>query len=61
MDLDVERILEFDKIKEIIAAYCTSELGESLVEELEPLADTAQIERMLNICSEAKESNVVGT
>jgi DNA mismatch repair protein MutS2 len=61
MDLDVERILEFDKIKEIIAAYCTSELGESLVKELEPLADTAQIERMLNICSEAKESNVVGT
>ena len=61
MDLDVERILEFDKIKEIIAGYCTSGLGESLVKELEPLADTAQIERMLDICSEAKESNVVGT
>jgi DNA mismatch repair protein MutS2 len=59
MDRDIERILEFDKIRGIIAGYCASGLGRSLAEKLEPLTDIAQIERMLNICSEAKEINVV--
>ena len=59
MDRDIERILEFDRIKKIIVEYCISGLGRSLAEKLRPLTDIAQIERMLNICSEAKEINVV--
>ncbi len=57
---DVEGILEFNKIKEILAGYCSSGLGRSLAEKLEPLADISQIESMLSICSEAKDINVAG-
>lgn len=60
MDGDIERILEFDKIKQIIAAYCASGLGRSLTEKLKPLTDVAQIRRMLDICSEVKEIRGVG-
>jgi DNA mismatch repair protein MutS2 len=59
MDGDIERILEFDKVKGILAGHCASGLGRSLVEKLKPLTDIAQIQRMLNICSEAKEIGVV--
>ena len=57
---DIEGILEFNRIKEILAGYCSSGLGKSLVEELEPLTDISRIERVLDICSEAKEINAVG-
>ncbi len=52
---DIEELLEFDKIKAIIVNRCGSGLGRSLAEKLKPLTDVAQIERMLNICSEAKD------
>ena len=52
---DIEELLEFDKIKAIIIRYCGSGLGRSQAKQLKPLADIAQIERMLSICSEAKE------
>ena len=60
MDGDIEKTLEFDKIKGIIAGYCASGLGKSLAEKLKPLTDAAQIQRMLNICSEAKGIRAAG-
>jgi len=57
---DIEAILEFNRIKEILAGYCSSGLGRSLVEKLKPLTDISQIKRMLDICSEAKEINSAG-
>ena len=57
---DIEVILEFNRIKEILAGYCSSGLGRSLVEKLNPLTDISQIKRMLDICSEAKEINSAG-
>ncbi|MFC1719304.1 endonuclease MutS2, partial [Candidatus Poribacteria bacterium] len=56
---DIEELLEFDKIKAIIVNYCGSGLGRSLAEKLKPLTDIDQIERMLNICSEAKDIRVI--
>ena len=58
MNTDVEAILEFDKIKGIIGRHCASGLGRSLAEQLKPLTDITQIQRMLDICSEAKEIRV---
>lgn len=59
MKEDVEGILEFDKIRALISGYCTSGLGKSLAEKLKPITDMNQIQRMLDICSEAKEIKVV--
>ena len=56
---DIEELLEFDKIKAIIVKYCGSGLGRSLAEKLKPLTDIALIERMLDICGEAKEIRTV--
>ena len=60
MDGDIERILEFDKIKGIIAGYCASGLGKSLAQKLKPLTDITRIQRMLNICSEVKDIKLAG-
>jgi len=57
---DIEELLEFDKIRAMIVRSCGSGLGKSMAEELKPLADIARIERMLDICAEAKEINVTG-
>ena len=46
-------------LKSVTVRYCSSGLGRSLAENLKPLTDIAQIERMLNICSEAKEIRVM--
>jgi DNA mismatch repair protein MutS2 len=55
MNTEIEQTLEFDKIKESIARYTMSELGRSLVNDLKPVTDIFQIERMLNINSECKK------
>lgn len=57
---DIEELLEFDKIRAIVTQYCGSGLGRSLAEKLEPYTDIAYIKHMLDICSEAKEINILG-
>jgi len=59
MDGDIERILEFDKIKGIVSKYCSSGLGRSILDELEPFGDLEQIRHALNVCGEAKAINTV--
>lgn len=59
MNSDIEQTLEFDKIRDIIAGLSVSELGKSLAKGLKPISDIADIERMLDIISEAKRINIV--
>jgi DNA mismatch repair protein MutS2 len=59
MNTDIEQILEFDKIRNTIAGLSVSELGKSLAKNLKPISDMADIERMLDIISEAKRINIV--
>ena len=59
MNTEIEQTLEFDKIKESIARYTVSELGKSLADDLKPVTDMYQIERMLNISSECKKINTI--
>ena len=49
------KILEFDKLKEVLKRYAASNLGKSRIEALVPMTDSAEIKRKLNLCSEAKE------
>ncbi|MGB9590989.1 MAG: endonuclease MutS2, partial [Candidatus Kryptoniota bacterium] len=59
MNTEIEKILEFDKIKSAIASFASSDLGRSLSEELKPITDVHKINRQLDICSEAKTINLV--
>ncbi|HGJ65001.1 TPA: endonuclease MutS2, partial [bacterium] len=59
MNTDIEQILEFDKIRNTIAGLSVSELGKSLAKNLKPISDIIDIERMLDIISEAKRINIV--
>lgn len=59
MNTEIEKTLEFDKIKSAIASFASSELGKSLAEELKPITDVYEINRQLDICSEAKTINLV--
>jgi DNA mismatch repair protein MutS2 len=59
MNIEIERLLEFDKIKSAIASYSSSELGKWLAENLKPISDAYQINWMLDICNEAKTINYV--
>ena len=52
--MDVERILEFDKLKSMLSGYAVSELGARLASELKPLPSREEVERELRLCSEAK-------
>jgi len=59
MNTEIEKTLEFDKIKSAIASFASSELGKLLAEELKPITDVYEINRQLDICSEAKTINLV--
>ncbi len=41
------RVLEYDKVKSIVAAYAVSEAGRLLVKELQPAADEQRVETLL--------------
>ncbi len=49
------RVLEFNKLKEVLKQKAASELGKLRIEALSPLTELAEIKRLLNLCSEAKE------
>ncbi|MFP3357786.1 endonuclease MutS2 [Planococcus sp. SIMBA_143] len=49
------RTLEFYKIREEVAAYCTSSLGKGLVKELLPSTDIAEVNRLLEEMDEAAQ------
>ncbi len=59
MNTEIEKTLEFDKIKSAIASFASSELGKLSAEELRPMTDIHEINRQLDICSEAKTINLV--
>ncbi|MBD3184329.1 endonuclease MutS2 [Candidatus Poribacteria bacterium] len=59
MNQDLEKILEFDKIRGMIGEYCSSNLGRSLIDDLHPVVNTEQIKYMLDICSELKEIKIL--
>jgi len=52
--MDLERTLEFDKLKEIILSYALSDLGRVRVAELRPLDKLEEIKEQLTLCAEAK-------
>ena len=60
MNQEIEKTLEFDKIKELIGRYCVSGLGRSLAEQLRPHAEIARIEYLLDLCDEAKRIQTEG-
>jgi len=49
------KILEFDKLKEVLKKYAASNLGKLRIETLFPMTDLAEIKHQLKLCSEAKE------
>ncbi|MBU9672946.1 endonuclease MutS2 [Planococcus sp. CP5-4] len=49
------RTLEFYKIREEVAAFCTSSLGKDLVKELLPSTDIAEVNRLLEEMDEAAQ------
>jgi DNA mismatch repair protein MutS2 len=49
------KILEFDKLKEVLKKYAASNLGKLRIEALVPMTDLAEIKHQLKLCSEAKE------
>jgi len=49
-----ERLLEFDRVREIVLGYCASELGRGRVGELLPTADAAWIVREQELTAEVK-------
>jgi len=51
--LNTEKILEFDKVKEILRGYAQTELGQNLVDELRVLTALKQIKYRLNESNEA--------
>lgn len=55
MDAHSLKILEFNKIKELLAARASSELGKKAAFSVEPLSCQSTIKRLLREASEAKE------
>ncbi|MEK3933969.1 endonuclease MutS2 [Sporosarcina sp. FSL W7-1349] len=53
MESRVLKTLEFDKIKEIVSAYCTSSAGRSLMEQLVPVTVYEEVVRLLEETDEA--------
>ncbi|KXH87260.1 endonuclease MutS2 [Sporosarcina sp. HYO08] len=47
MEPRVLKTLEFDKIRGIVATYCTSSTGQALTEKLEPVRDYEEVVRLL--------------
>ena len=55
MDEHTFKVLEFDKVKSLLSAFCISSLGQELCEELTPLVDKEIIEHKLKSTTELKE------
>jgi DNA mismatch repair protein MutS2 len=51
---DSERVLEFDQLRQLLAAYTVSPLGRERVERLRPTADRAWIERQQQLTAELR-------
>jgi DNA mismatch repair protein MutS2 len=49
------RVLEFDRLRELLRGYCQSELGQARVETLEASGDRAWIERQQELTSEVRQ------
>ena len=47
MENRVLKTLEFDKIRELVAAHCTSSAGRSFMEKLVPVSDFNEVIRLL--------------
>ncbi|MCG7335437.1 endonuclease MutS2 [Sporosarcina sp. ACRSM] len=47
MESRVLKTLEFDKIREIVAGYCTSSAGRTMIEKLVPVSDFEEVVRLL--------------
>lgn len=48
METRVLKTLEFDKIREIVATYCTSTIGRDLLQKLEPVSDFNTVVELLD-------------
>lgn len=46
--------LHYDKLKEIVKAYCISGLGKELIDKLTPSTDLKQVDRRLEETSEGR-------
>lgn len=55
MPKNSHKTLEYDKLKNLLTKYAVSELGCELIDEMKPLIDKHEIQRLLSLCSEAKE------
>ncbi len=49
------KVLEFDKLKDILSRYVTSDLALIRIQELHPITDAVQIKYLLDLCTECKE------
>lgn len=60
MDAASQKLLEFDKVKAIIAQYCTSPLGQEKVHAMEPLTDLAELSKAFEFVRELMALNQSG-
>ena len=51
MDAHTLELLEFDKVRELVAGYAACSLGKELARRLEPLGDAARIRGELTLVS----------
>lgn len=49
-----ERLLEFDRVREMLSAYCGSDLGRSRLTKLQPSADPGWIEQQQSLAAELR-------
>jgi len=56
MDAHTLELLQFDKVRELLAGYAASSLGRDLAQELEPNADIAAVRRELAFVTEMAEA-----
>src|SRR4051812_44300898 len=60
MDAHTLDLLEFDKVRELLAGYAATSLGKELVQALEPSTDLAKVRADLQLVTEMTEALVVG-
>jgi DNA mismatch repair protein MutS2 len=60
MDSHTLGLLEFDKVRELLAAYAASSLGRDLARQLEPVADAQKIRTEIALVTEMVEALVAG-
>src|SRR5262245_66232226 len=52
MDTHTRELLEFGKVRELVAAYAACSLGKELARQLEPSTDLAQVRSELDLVTE---------